>query len=760
MICAACKTFNDNDAEFCVNCGTRLKKQYANKQITIGRASDNLIQVNNPKVSSHHAIIYAENGVLRIEDLNSSNGVYVNGKKVLISLISEKDYITLGLDYKLDWNVVLSHLIDNSNLNVVQRSNTDTAPKVKNDLSTKAIINIGRGSDCDIVIDNVKASRHHARIIKQSESYVIEDLNSGNGTFVNGERIKKKIINKTDKLVIAGIPINLNMIFSGKKITGDIKLSCSELSFVVENKTIVENISLTILPGEFVGLIGPSGAGKTTLMMMMNGVTRPSMGKVYINDESLYDNYESFKGLIGYVPQDDIIHRELKVEESLNYTAKLRFENYTKTEISQQVDKVIKTLDLSDTKQTLIGNAEKKGISGGQRKRVNLGQELLTEPSILFLDEPTSGLDPKSDHDVMTLLKSISEKGKIVVLTTHNITKENFEILSHLIVLTKGGKLAYFGPAANATTYFNVNQPFEIFDKLKENPPDVWKQKYMASTYYNTYVKERAEEVNINYNRSYTKIKKSRSNFSLSQLSVLVQRYFKIKLRDRISTLILLLQAPIIALMVALVFGKPEDKTSAIFILIISAIWLGCSNAAREIVSEQSIFKRERMVNLKIPSYIFSKIIVLSGLCLIQSIILVSIVHSMLDLNSDFLQLLLLIFVTAVSSLSIGFFISSVVNTNEAAMALIPIVLIPQIILAGFVSKFATMNEFIKVLSGLMISRWAFEAALITEYAYRQDFVISQIGFDKGNFEIDIAIILVFNLAFILLTTKMLNKKN
>ena len=201
----------------------------------------------------------------------------------------------------------------------------------------------------------------------------------------------------------------------------------------------------------------------------MNGVVKPSEGDVFINSQSLYSNFDSFKGQIGYVPQDDIIHRELKVQESFKYTGKLRLDNYSKEEIATQVDTVLDTLGLDDTRNTLIGSAEKKGISGGQRKRVNLGQEL------------TSGLDPKTDLDVMNLLKGIASKGKIVILTTHNITKDNFEILSHLIVLTKGGKLAYFGKANKAVDYFGVEKPYEIFEKLETKEPDFWKERFLQS---------------------------------------------------------------------------------------------------------------------------------------------------------------------------------------------------------------------------------------------------------------------------------------
>jgi ABC-type multidrug transport system ATPase subunit len=525
-----------------------------------------------------------------------------------------------------------------------------------------------------------------------------------------------------------------------------------------EQKVIVDKIGLTILPGEFVGLIGPSGAGKTTLMMMMNGVTKPSDGDVLINSQSLYSNIDSFKGQIGYVPQDDIIHRELKVKESFNYTGKLRLDNTPDSEISAQVDNVLETLGLNDTKETLIGSAEKKGISGGQRKRVNLGQELLTEPSILFLDEPTSGLDPKTDLDVMNLLRGIAAKGKIIILTTHNITKENFEILSHLIVLTKGGKLAYFGKANKAADYFEVNQPYEIFEKLETQQPDFWKEKFKESPEYSSFVNTRKSST-LERKSTGTDRRKKRSA-GLKQFFTLTSRYFKVKLRDRVSTAILLLQAPIIAALIALVFDTEDERMAALFILVIAAIWLGCSNAAREIVSEQSIYRRERMVNLKIPSYIFSKITVLMLLCIIQCGILAGIAVPALGMEVTFSEMFFLLLLTSIQSLLLGLLISSLVNTSEASMGLIPLVLIPQVILGGLITMFEYMSDFEKLLAAFNPSRWAFEAATILEFEELKPQSIIAMGFDPDNLAINIFVLLVFSTIFFLLTAYSLRRKD
>jgi len=757
MICPHCKISIEDDALFCTNCGKKIETisiDYSqpedNAEITIGRYTTNDITLNSDSVSKHHAKISYRNGNFFIEDLNSTNGVFVNGAKVTKSSISSSDKINITKNIELKWNDILS---------AFNNKRTIKTPPIPKQQISKSEIKIGRHSDNDIVIENIKVSRYHARLIKENDNWFIEDLGSSNGTYVNGKKIKKISVSDKDSVLIGGIPLKLeDLLRKEKKIKGNVNITLENVSFEINGKKIIDDISLTIQPGEFVGLIGPSGSGKTTLMMLMNGMNAPTSGKILINNQSLHHNFEAFKGQIGYVPQDDIIHRELTVKESLLFTSKLRLQTTFTEDVDSQVNKVLKTLTLTDAQDVLIGTAEKKGISGGQRKRVNLAQELITEPSILFLDEPTSGLDPKSDNDVMNLLKNISERGKIVLLTTHAITEENFRILTHLIVLTKQGKLAYFGPANEACAYFGVNKPFEIFDKLEKQSPDSWKIKYRTSGYYKEYVVNRKSESRKTESKILSNYNKR--NSQISQLLILVSRYFKIKIRDKVSTLILLLQAPIIAFFISLVFNRSEEKIQALFIMVIAAIWLGCSNAVREIVSEQAIYKRERMVNLSIFYYLFSKIVVLAILCLIQCLILVLIVSNALDFSGNVNLLFIILLLTSIASLSIGLLISSLVKTNEAAMGLVPIVLIPKIILGGLISKFAIMKDAIKVVAAFMISRWSFEASLISEFESIASVVIGDIGFSKDNIGIDILVILAFNIIFFYLTYFSLKRKD
>jgi len=725
------------------------------KIVTAGRAPENDIVINNPGVSSKHAIFKIEGDVVFLEDDGSTNGTYVNAVRIKSTEIKKEDVINFGRNYTFDWKLLEPFLnIADDNL-----TSQPKAERLKTKIALeKFVINIGRSAENDLVLNNIKVSRKHAKLEKAGSDWFIEDLKSSNGTFINGKKIERAKVSAKDVITIGGIPLNLERLFTGEKeIPAEIKISAKDVTFRVNNKIIVDNIALTIMPGEFVGLIGPSGAGKTTLMMMMNGVTKPSGGEVLINSQSLYSNIESFKGQIGYVPQDDIIHRELKVKESFLYTGKLRLDTTPEPEISAQVDNVLETLGLTETKETLIGSAEKKGISGGQRKRVNLGQELLTEPSILFLDEPTSGLDPKTDLDVMNLLKGIALKGKIVILTTHNITKENFEILSHLIVLSKGGKLAYFGKANKAAEYFGVNQPYEIFEKLETQPPEYWKEKFKQSDQHKLFVNSRKDS---SFEKRTTEVKAKKRSAGLKQFLTLTSRYFKVKLRDKVSTAILLSQAPIISALIALVFDTENERMAALFILVIAAIWLGCSNAAREIVSEQSIYKRERMVNLKIPSYLFSKITVLLLLCVIQCGILTGIAVPALGMEAAFPELFFLLLLTSLLSLILGLFVSSLVSTSEAAMGLIPLVLIPQVILGGLITVFKDMSDFEKVLAALNPSRWAFEAATILEFEDINPAMITATGFDSGNLAINLAVLAGFSILFYLLTAYSLKRKD
>ncbi len=622
---------------------------------------------------------------------------------------------------------------------------------------------IGRAPGCDIILDNIRVSRNHARLSQEGGKWVLQDLGSQNGTFVNGKRISSTSVSATDTIVIAGIPLSLEDLLKAppqQLWTQKLRLAAANLSYSVPEKTLIDDVSLCFEPGQFIGLVGPSGCGKTTLMLLLNGYLRPSRGIVRLNSLSIHHNPEAFKGQIGYVPQDDIIHRELTVEESLNYASLLRLgSSLSESERQAQIDRIIKDLELSQSRTVMIGSTERRGISGGQRKRVNMAQELITEPLLYFLDEPTSGLDPRTDREVMTLLKGIADRGHIVVLTTHKIDRTNFGIFSHVIVMGKGGKLAYYGKANEAAAYFKVADPEQIFDVLERRDSHELKKEYLRSPQFNEMVVSGMNQI-----PSEKAMQKSRFVVSpMSQFLTLVKRTFLIKARDTMSTLILLLQAPIIGLFLLLVFAGNQTEQYLLamhFMALVAAIWLGCSNSAREIVCEQTIFQRENKAALSLGAYLASKVTVLGILCAIQCLILTIFAQiSFYDsgiLGIGFFTHYFVLFLTSFTAMLMGLVVSAVSKTGEAAMAIVPIILIPQIVLGGLIVYFKDLGGFGKLLAAPVLNRWAYELTLLLDGTRTAELLL---GFNQDNILPDLLAIFFLAFAFALAAYFILRRK-
>ncbi len=753
MLCPHCSGQTDSDSRFCIHCGKAIEPASREpRRIRIGRAADNDYVIPDMTVSSHHCeLTVNSDGSLLLRDLGSKNGTQVNGREITVCGLKQGDQVSVANRIRLDLDEVMARCAVDSRF---PAKPSDEASCQDPD-TNKNLLSIGREQDNDIVIGNIRVSRHHARLIRIGTTWQIEDLDSKNGTYVNGRKIKTALISAADQITVGGVPLDLKRIFglAMPDWSADVSLIGRNLSFRVQGRTIVDDISVCFEPGQFVGLIGPSGCGKTTLMMMLNGYLKPTAGQVSINGVSLYRNLQAFQGQMGYVPQDDIIHRELTVRESLQFTSKLRLgRQVSAPEREQQIDRILNSVNLKPAERTLIGSPEKKGISGGQRKRVNMAQELITEPLFYYLDEPTSGLDPRSDREVMLLLKKISDSGHVVLLTTHKIDALNFSILTHLIVLSPGGRLAYYGPARDAVSFFGVDRPEDIFDVLEKTDSRQLKEKYLGSSYCQGWVRpglERSQD-------SGSKLPALRHSDILNQFFVLCRRTFLVKYRDFFNAAILLLQAPIIGLFIHLVFKSDEHLATMYFVLIIAAIWLGCSNSAREIVLEQTIFKREQKAALSASAYLWSKIAVITLLSAFQCLILTVFADWSLNLGLGFGLLFLVLTLTSLASLCMGLLLSALVRTGEAAMALVPVTLIPQLILGGMIVPFGKLPEGVDILAGLTISRWAFELLILLE---DKEMIIRKIGFDKDYLYLDLAMLAVMICLFISLSFFALKRK-
>lgn len=735
--CPKCHSNNNDEAKFCADCGAPMqagasKPSGGSKLITIGRNPQNTLRLEGSGISNFHCELEINGGTCTIRDKNSTNGIYINGKRVTSATLQKGDTVTLGKSHILDWQNLIT--------------TGGYAPPSKSALGNtgKKEYFIGRNPDCDRVIDNIKVSRRHCRLYQEGDSWFVEDLGSSNGTFLNGVKVLKSKIISSDILTVGGVPFSLESLHGGsKKSLDEISISAQHLIYYGGEKRLIDDISLNISPGQFIGLIGGSGAGKTTLMYLICGINKPSSGDVRINGESLVANPESFKGVFGYVPQDDILHRELEVRESLLYTGRLRLgHQFEETEIDERAGKVIKKLRLQEAENVKIGSPEKKGISGGQRKKVNLAQELMTDPNILVLDEPTSGLDPRSDREVMQILRGIADEGRTVLLTTHNISEANFKYFTHVIVLAKNGKLAFFGPSSEVNEYFGVDDPVKIFDELDKFTPDQWKQKFRNSKYFDNFANP---DTIIRKPQTQNKTVPQTADI-FNQLTTLTSRYLKIKMRDTINLIFLLIQAPLIALFINLLFKQNGDEFKALFILVVSTIWLGCSNAVREIVNERSIYKRERMVNLSIPAYLTSKLAVLFMFSVVQTFSLLIITGSYFNFAND-VQLYFVLLLSSFTSTVLGLLLSSFSKTEAFALTILPLVLIPVVIFAGLVQTFEAMkNSGIHILAGFWLSRWVYELVLITS---NPEEGVKALGFNTEGAGIAFTIIVLMFFTFV-----------
>ncbi len=728
--------------------------------LRVGRLPENDIALPAPVVSAQHATLRwmpARDGFM-VTDLGSTNGTYVHNRDnriVTPTFVGAGDVIYFG-SYRYPVSRALA---------LVQQVQTgETAG------GEKRRFVIGRDTkNVDITIDKPAISRIHAEVtVLDDGQYELRDLDSANGTFINGERLRgRAVVSADDRVSLGGIPVHLDPDkgLVRDEFRGDIVLQAQRVSVDVPDprapggtRRILNDISFTAYPTEFIGLMGPSGAGKTTLMLALNGYTPPSTGRSLINGQDLYENYNAFRGNIGYVPQDDIVFPQLTVYESLFYTARLRLpDDTTREEIDEKIETILTKLEILQTRDVLIGDALKKGISGGQRKRVNLAQELITEPALLFLDEPTSGLASEDTNNVMRLLRSLADDGKTILLTIHQPSTEAYRLMDNVIYLFEGN-LVYYGPAyPTSILFFNPevesgpardqiladpgnalkplaqdqraamaagSEPVSRMERLRE----VVRQrvdKYRQSPFYREFVTDRDGLADHAVDITPSSVERTQRRGLIRQWRILTERAARIKRKDVLNTAILVAQAPIIAAVLAAVFTVTGARDyfdglvrgpSALFLLVASAVWFGCSNSAREIVSELAIYRRERMVNLMIPSYVLSKATVLGGLCALQCLLLLGIVYAPLGLDGRFVSMYLVFVLTSLVGMGMGLTLSALVSSSEAAMALVPLLLIPQIILGGVIMPVHEMNLPMKALSSAMAARWGFEALLHLEY--------------------------------------------
>lgn len=516
-------------------------------------------------------------------------------------------------------------------------------------------------------------------------------------------------------------------------------------------------INLAEQSGHLVAIMGASGSGKSTLLHVLNGSEKPAQGEVLINGVNIHAEPEKVEGIIGFVPQDDLLLEDLTVYQNLYYAAKLCFADKTEEEIDALVMKTLRDLGLAEIKDLKVGTPLQKTISGGQRKRLNMGLELLREPAVLFCDEPTSGLSSRDSENIIDLLKELTLKGKLIFAVIHQPSSDIFKKFDRLLILDTGGYPIYYGNPVDAVVYFkksinlvesdegacyacgNVN-PEQIFNIIETRVIDEYgnftsERKISPRQWNALFLKSvRLPEIDSAASPLTSSL---RIPGRLKQMILFARRDLESKFRNRQYMVINLLEAPLLAFILAFivryynvddrvftgyVFAHNPNLPAYLFMGVIVALFMGLTVSAEEIIRDRKILKREAFLHLSRGSYLLSKVAILFGFSAVQTLLFVWTGHAILEIHDMTLVHWLVLFSTSCFANMLGLNISSAFNSAVTIYILIPLLIIPQLILSGVVVKFDKLNpaignvETVPLVGDLMASRWAFEAAMVTQF--------------------------------------------
>ncbi len=713
----------------------------------VGRSADANVLLRDSECSRFHARLVREEGRCYVEPLAPRNPTFCDGRSIQGRVLLKHGALVEfgrtrfryeeradpstegGIDESVsaEQNMPEAQQPNDVGLaRVARRSGSHSQTMLTNPvaLPNGMSVAIGRSAEhCAITLPHPTISERHLRVTRRGGTLTVRDLSSLHGTFLNSHRLYGQATAQAGDRLDVG-PYTL--LFDGQSLIpasrqNNVELKAVGLRHTVRGGnngaglTLLRDVSLAIRPGEFVGLIGPSGSGKSTLLSVLSGRMRPTEGHVLLNDRDFHADFEALKEDAAVVPQRDLLHDTLTVEQSLFFTARLRLSSDTdEASLQSRMNDVLETVQLREHRHKRICL-----LSGGQIKRVSLAQEIIAQPSLLFLDEVTSGLDEETDREMMSLFRKLADTGKTVLCVTHNLA--HVEECCHLVViLAPGGTLAFMGTPAEAKEYFGVGHLGEIYERLAPKPSQPesraeinWAQRYLSSPLARRYLQDRlpaqsAACVGMNESAegfgaigaAARRVGWSVATFDVSrfthQFSILLQRYLTLLTSDRQALCMTAVQCVLIAILLAGVFPdfeaashpaeRAQQAVRVLFVLGLSCLWFGCNNASKELVRERALIARELNVNLQLAAYLSAKLVLLTGVSVLQGSALFAVTDYFLNLPGDWVSTWCVLSGLAVAGVTLGLLISAISDTSETAVTTVPIVLVPQIILGGFLT--------------------------------------------------------------------------
>lgn len=534
-------------------------------------------------------------------------------------------------------------------------------------------------------------------------------------------------------------------------------------------KAGIQNVNIAEKGGKLIGLMGASGSGKSTLLNVLNGTEKPSSGRVLVNGIDIHERPDDVQGVIGYVPQDDLLIEELTVFENLYYAAKLCFGHYTENEIIERVFRVLTSLGLTEIRNLKVGSPLEKTVSGGQRKRLNIALELLREPTILFVDEPTSGLSSRDSENIMDLLKELSLRGKMVFVVIHQPSSDIFKMFDSLIIMDAGGFQIYYGNPIESVIYFrdiinaanrtqgacpecgNIN-PEQIFSIIETRVVNEYgrltQTRKVSSGQWYQYFKQKIKIPKIEHVKESLPVVQEIPNW-FKQLRTFITRDVLSKLANKQYLYINLLEAPVLAFFIAFMvkYYNAADGVGAytflhnknipvyFFMSVVVALFFGLTMSAEEIFKDRKILKREKFLHLSRSSYLVSKVVVMFFISAIQTFLFILVGNGILEIPLEEARYWVILFTCSCFANMLGLNISASFNSAVTIYILIPLLIIPQLLLSGVVISFDKFNPRVTkpvgvpLIGEMMASRWAFEAFMVTQFRDNK--------FEKRFFDLD-----------------------
>ena len=622
-----------------------------------------------------------------------------------------------------------------------------------------------------------------AMIERKGSEYYINPPRKGFKLFLNGQQILESlpIVLNTDIITIQKRNFRINNFFDLIESPFEIeKLVVRDLKhFFPDGAIALDSVSFEAEKGQLIAIMGQSGCGKSTLTKVLAAEITPTYGQVFIDNKNLFANAEYYHEFMAYVPQGDLLYPNLCVYENLYYRLKLRNPLTPETTLRQKVQNIMQQVNLSHHQDTIVGEQRSKNLSGGERKRLNIALELLFEPTLFICDEPTSGLSFNDAEQIIDILHSIKQQGKIVIITIHQPNSSIFRTFDRVLMMDMGGRLAYYGAPQAAFEYFDeeleqlstkkteIQRKRQLFTSdyfydlitypefneheqpiyhqvqktvqiKRKFPPEYWRDKFKRKMLYEMIQSE--DNVPAQAVQDLQKRKKPRGRRrSRAMLFAFISRSFKMKMRNRTNNFITFFEAPLLGLIISYILRHTSSGSYSfhdnnnifiyLFVSIIAFIFMGMSNSIEEILGERKILVRERLMNFRQSYYLFSKLVTLSIFGILQATLYHIVAAWVLKIEGMALCSIIYFFLAALTGISIGLFCSSLIKENRAIINLLPLILIPQIIFGGAVIEFERMNRKlilyekhpIPEVVQMIPSRWLFEG-ISTAYAKNSPF--------------------------------------